>query len=143
MLILGPSSPSLLDVSLRVAEKLGVDPDRVDVVLAGDAPCVIIVDAWRHGITVYEEEPGRARERLLTQVIICHDYKLMRERLGVPRTAVKAIRRRSQSGNPLKAGQHGITNDFPPSTISRLRGSRAGSKSLQPYTPSRSRRKPC
>ena len=94
MLILGPSSPSLLDVSLRVAEKLGVDPDRVDVVLAGDAPCVIIVDAWRHGITVYEEEPGRAMERLLTQVIICHDYKLMRERLGVPRTAVKAIRRR-------------------------------------------------
>lgn len=83
-----------LDVSLEVSERLGVDPDKVDIVPADRAPCAIVFDAWRHGIIVYEEEPGTAREWLLVRVKVCHDYRIMVERLGVPRTAVEAMRRR-------------------------------------------------
>ena len=91
---------SPLELALRVSEALGVDPDRVDVVLARDAPCAIILDAWRHGVVVYEEERGAAREWLLTRVKVCHDYRLMAERLGVARAAAEAMRRRwSQWGS--------------------------------------------
>ncbi len=100
LLVMPLRGVSPLELALHVSDAIGVDPDRVDVVLAGGAPCALILDAWRHGVVVYEEEPGRARGWLLARVKVCHDYRVAAERLGVARAAAEAMRRRwSQWGS--------------------------------------------
>ena len=84
-----------LKVAAVVGEAAGVDWSKVDVVEASPhTPCPIIYDAWRWGVIVYEDVRGLAREWLLTRVIVCGDYMVAAERLGVVRAAVEAVRRR-------------------------------------------------
>ncbi len=84
----------LVDVILAAADALGVDPSMVDVVEASRAPCPEVLDAWRRGVVLYERRPGAAREWLLYRVLLCWDYKVMREKLRVVETALEAARRR-------------------------------------------------
>ena len=83
-----------LQVVLAVADVLGLDPGEVDVVELHEAPCAIVGDAWRHGIIVYEAERGLARRRLLERYMVCLDYRLAAERLGLVERAAKAALRR-------------------------------------------------
>ncbi len=96
-----------LDDVLRVADEvsrvLGVEPDQVDVVIAGRAPCAIVVDAWRYGITVYSKRPKAPREWLLTRIIICHDYEISRRKLEIIAAAIKGVERRwGRHRHPIK-----------------------------------------
>jgi len=83
-----------IELAGLVAEELELDWGLVDVVDARDAPCPVVFDAWRHGVMVYEEEPGMARDWLLVRVSICSDYELAVKRLGVEQAALGAARRR-------------------------------------------------
>jgi len=113
------------DVDLLAAPRRGVGPDWrlhiaeeageaigcwgcVDVVEAGsDTPCTIILDAWRHGIVIFEEDQGEARSWLLVRVKICGDYRLAAQRLGLREAARRAARRRwATSGGIGEARRH-------------------------------------
>jgi len=85
---------AVLELSVKVADSLGVDPDQVDVTEAREAPCALLREAWRSGIPVYEARPGAAREWLLVRVEVCNDYELSRRKLGVVEEAARAARRR-------------------------------------------------
>ena len=90
-----------LRMSVEIGEVIGVDWARVDIVEANtDTPCPIVYDAWRQGVVVYEERGGLAREWLLVRVMVCSDYGLAVKRLEVVKTAVRAARRRWDSGSP-------------------------------------------
>ena len=91
----GSSSPGLLlEVAARVADALDVDPGMVDLVEAARAPCAVVRDAWRHGVLIYESRRGLARERLLSMVKVCYDYRLAAKKLRIAETAARAMRRR-------------------------------------------------
>lgn len=99
-----------LELAAVVAEELGVDWLLVDVVEAGpDTPCPIVLDAWRRGRLVYEEEPGEARGWLLARVMVCVDYMVSAKRLGIPWVGVQAARRRWGGGGGVsgEADEHG------------------------------------
>ena len=84
----------LLEIAARVADALDVDPGIVDLVEAARAPCAVVRDAWRHGVLIYESRRGLARERLLSMVKVCYDYRLAAKKLRIPETAARAMRRR-------------------------------------------------
>ncbi len=77
-----------------LSEALDVDPGLVDIVELRDAPCPVVLDAYRRGVAVYEAEPGAARRSLLTRVKVCEDWQLALEKLRVVERAVQAARRR-------------------------------------------------
>ena len=94
LLVMAGDAEALVAAALAASEALGVDPDRVDVVRAASAPCVIVLDAWKRGVVVYEEERGAAREWLASRVMVCWDYSVWRRRLKVVETAIESAVRR-------------------------------------------------
>jgi len=79
---------------VEAVARAGLDPGLVDVVPLSRAPCEVILDAWKRGILVYEWERGVARRSLLARVIVCHDYRLMAEKLGVLERGPRRMRER-------------------------------------------------
>ena len=84
-----------LRLGIELAETIGVDWGAVDVVEASTTtPCPIVLDAWRNGLLVYEEEKGEAREWLLVRIKVCNDYLLAARKLQVLETGIEAAKKR-------------------------------------------------
>ena len=81
----------LLRIALEAEEATG---SSVDVVALQEAPCPVILDAWRYGVVVYEEEPGEALTRLMWRLLVCLDYEASARKLGLTRVAARAAARR-------------------------------------------------
>ena len=81
----------LLRIALEAEEATG---SSVDVVTLQEAPCPVILDAWRHDIVIYEEKPGEALTRLMWRLLVCLDYEASARKLGLTRVAARAAARR-------------------------------------------------
>jgi predicted nucleotidyltransferase len=89
-----------MSIAIEAAEAVGVDWGLVDVVEASvETPCPVIVDAWRHGLVIYEHTPGAARNWLRVRLMVCLDYEVSARKLGVLREASKSIIRRWSLGD--------------------------------------------
>jgi len=112
LLVHSPRGLDRLSLALEVAAALGVDPGLVDVVPLRDAPCVIVVEAWRRGVVVYEARRGARLDTLLPAVKVCWDYSISVRRLRVVETAAKAMLRRwGTLGGAGKAGLNRFSDD--------------------------------
>ena len=80
-----------LGLAAELAEAL---PWSFDLVLLDEAPCPIVMDAWRRGVVVYEERRGLFIDLLLPRVALCSDYRLWARKLDLSRVAARAARRR-------------------------------------------------
>lgn len=85
----------LLRIAAEAEEAAG---SRVDVVALHEAPCPVILDAWRHGIVLYEEEPGEALTRHMWRLLVCLDYEASARKLDLTRVAARAATKRWGKG---------------------------------------------
>ena len=80
-----------LDLVSMLYWRLGV---AVDVVQFGDAPCPVLRDAWKHGITVYTVDRGQLLWMLMKRLDVCLDEEVRAKMLGLVETALRSARRR-------------------------------------------------
>ncbi len=83
-----------LRIVLEASEALGIEPDLVDVVDAGEAPCPLLVDAARHHHLIYTVDRSALLDALLHRLSICEDEEISARRLGLIDAALKAAARR-------------------------------------------------
>ncbi len=83
-----------LELALSIADFLNIPWDHVDIVLFSEAPCPIIMSAWRKGIIVYAKNKRVYREQMLAKINVCLDYALSFRKLDILSTATKAIKRK-------------------------------------------------
>jgi len=86
-----------LGLAAELAEAL---PWSFDLVLLDEAPCPVVVDAWRHGVVVHEERRGLFIDLLLPRVELCSGYAIDARKLDLDRVAARAARRRWSVAGP-------------------------------------------
>lgn len=89
-----PGLEEVLGLASAVADAVGLDDDRVDLVVLNreDLPCATVIEALGRGVPVYYEDFNAYLDDALRRLWACWDFEVAYRRLGLLEAAVGAVK---------------------------------------------------
>lgn len=90
-----PDVDKLLDLVKKIADKLSISEDRIDIVVLNreDIPCILISEALSKGRIVYCRDFEKCIDDIVRRLEICWDFELAYRKLQLLETALEAVKR--------------------------------------------------